>query len=74
LTAGMTALVSKPIDEDVLLFEMYKWLCGSGGEKFRNQHYVKNENNAHLVEIVPSTSVINFNYLDSVTKGNAEFV
>ena len=66
LKFGMNSLVSKPIDEEVLLFEMYKWLVGI------NENVKLQE--TEIIENTTSNSIINFAYLDSVTKGDKDFV
>ncbi len=68
LNYGMNALVSKPIDEEVLLFEMYKWLVG-----IKENEIIK-ITEVELNEDTTSNSIINFAYLDSVTKGDKDFV
>ena len=68
LNYGMNALVSKPIDEEVLLFEMYKWLVG-----IKENEIIK-ITEFELNEDPTSNSIINFAYLDSVTKGDKDFV
>jgi CheY-like chemotaxis protein len=68
LNYGMNALVSKPIDEEVLLFEMYKWLVGI------KENEIIQLTEVELNEDPTSNSIINFAYLDSVTKGDKDFV
>jgi CheY-like chemotaxis protein len=70
LNYGMNALVSKPIDEEVLLFEMYKWLVGFKENEIEE---VKLQE-AEIIDNSTSNSIINFSYLDSVTKGDKDFV
>ena len=70
LNYGMNSLVSKPIDEEVLLFEMYKWLVGIDENEIEQ---VKLQE-AEIIENNFSNSIINFGYLDSVTKGDRDFV
>ncbi len=69
LNFGMNALVSKPIDEEVLLFEMYKWLVGINGNEIEEVR-----THEEIVDNQSYNSIINFAYLDSVTKGDKDFV
>lgn len=75
ILAGMNALVSKPIDEDLLLFELSKWLLASvkvqllESETFKKKFKKKKKQRGLKKE-----SIINFEYLNSVTKGEKVFL
>ncbi len=71
LRFGMNALVSKPIDEELLLFEMYKCLNGEKEINFKEIEIVSSD---EIIEHHPANSIIDFTYLDSVTKGDKDFV
>ena len=72
LNFGMNALVSKPIDEELLLFEMYKCINGEKKVDFKEIDVVITKD--EIVEHQVANSIIDFTYLESVTKGDKDFV
>lgn len=75
ILAGMNALVSKPIDEDFLLFELSKWLLASVKVQLPDKHlFKKKDKPKKKSKGLKKDSIINFEYLNSVTKGDKVFV
>lgn len=77
IRSGMNGLVSKPIDEDVLLREMYKW---------HNRNKPVDINNIELESLQENVSefsdhiktidggIIDYHYLNSITKADPSFI
>ncbi len=72
LKVGMNAFVPKPIEEDVLLQEMFIW----HNQSKKNDVYLKKreEEPVRLKKEHINTGIINFHYLDKVTNGDSVFI
>ena len=82
IKSGMNGLVSKPIDEEILLREMYRWHNESNdhqelflldGETLEQNDQEDQDKSSKQIRF-KKDGIINYEYLNSVTRGDANFV
>ena len=81
LVSGMNGLVSKPIDEEILLEELYKWhVPKNNGSTKIIELGIKDHHDISFIgtidEVIKSKEwgIIDYKYLNNVTKGDTRFM